>query len=96
MAPVALDWIEPALASGVSPEGLAQHLTAPLAQVVQCAQQCLQLAGLQAGDLQAIYLTGGSSALRPLRHALRVAFPDTAQVEGDLFGGVALGLAVAP
>lgn len=96
MAPVALDWIEPALASGVSPEGLAQHLTSPLAQVVQCAQQCLQLAGLQASDLQAIYLTGGSSALRPLRHALRVAFPDTAQVEGDLFGGVALGLAVAP
>ena len=34
--------------------------------------------------------------MRPLRDALRKAFPDTAQVEGDLFGGVAMGLAVAP
>ncbi len=95
-APIALDWIERALATCVTPEGLEQHLGGPLTQVVQCAQQCLQLAGLQATDLQAIYLTGGSSALRPLRQALHGAFPDTAQVEGDLFGGVALGLAVAP
>lgn len=95
-APIPLDWIEPALASCVTPEGLEQHLDGPLAQVVACAQQCLQRAGLQAADLHAIYLTGGSSALRPLRDALRKAFPDTAQVEGDLFGGVAMGLAVAP
>ena len=40
-------------------------------------------------------LTGGSSALRPLRQALQAAFPDTPQVEGDLFGGVAAGLAVS-
>ena len=95
-APIPLDWIEPALASCVTPEGLEQHLDSPLAQVVACAQQCLQRAGLQTADLHAIYLTGGSSALRPLRDALRKAFPDTAQVEGDLFGGVAMGLAVAP
>ena len=63
--------------------------------VVACASECLQQAGLAPHDLQAIYLTGGSSALRPLRQALRAAFPDTPQVEGDLFGGVAAGLAVA-
>ncbi|MET1113494.1 MAG: heat-shock protein, partial [Comamonas sp.] len=64
-----------------------------LARVVACAEECLRRAGVAAEALDAIYLTGGSSALRPLRSALRAAFPDTAQVEGDLFGGVASGLA---
>jgi hypothetical chaperone protein len=52
----------------------------------------VQAAGLQQGQIDAIYLTGGSSALQPLRAALAQAFPDTPQVEGDLFGGVAAGL----
>jgi hypothetical chaperone protein len=50
--------------------------------------------GLRSGDLDAIYLTGGSSALRPFQHALRKSFAGTL-VEGDLFGGVATGLAYA-
>lgn len=95
-APMALDWIEPLLAATVTPQGLAQSLAQPLEQVVDCAGECLQLAGLAApGGVDAIYLTGGSSALRPLRQALRHAFPETPQVEGDLFGGVASGLAVS-
>ena len=94
-APMALDWIEAGLDAAVTPEGLALYLSQPLEQVVACAQDCLQQAGLPAQGLQAIYLTGGSSALRPLRHALKAAFPDTPQLEGDLFGGVAAGLAVS-
>lgn len=94
-APMALDWIEPGLHAAVTPQGLAHFLAQPLEQVVACAQDCLQQAGLSAQGLEAIYLTGGSSALRPLRHALKAAFPDTPQLEGDLFGGVAAGLAVS-
>ncbi len=94
-APMALDWIESGLHAAVTPEGLARFLSQPLEQVVACAQDCLQQAGLSAQGVEAIYLTGGSSALRPLRHALKVAFPDTPQLEGDLFGGVAAGLAVS-
>ena len=94
-APMVLDWIEPGLGDAVTAQGLAQFLAQPLEQVVACAQECAQLAGLASQGLDAIYLTGGSSALRPLRVALRVAFPDTPQLEGDLFGGVAAGLAVS-
>jgi len=94
-APMVLDWIEPGLGGAVTAQGLAQFLAQPLEQVVACAQECSQLAGLSPQGLDAIYLTGGSSALRPLRAALRVAFPDTQQLEGDLFGGVAAGLAVS-
>ena len=95
-AGIDLGWIERGLGSEMTPDGLALHLSGLLDQVIACAQACLSDAGLTAQPLQAIYLTGGSSALRPLRGALRRAFPDTPQVVGDLFGGVASGLAVAP
>ena len=49
-------------------------------------------AGLTPDRLDAIYLTGGSSALRPFQQLLRQRFPATEIVEGDLFGGVASGL----
>jgi hypothetical chaperone protein len=45
------------------------------------------------GALAAIYLTGGSSALRPFQQALQAEFAGVPLVEGDLFGGVASGLA---
>lgn len=94
-APMALDWIEPGLHADVTPAGMAQFLQPLLEQVVACARECVQRAGLRHQGLDAVYLTGGSSALRPLREALEAAFPGTPQVEGDLFGGVAAGLAVS-
>ena len=96
-APVRLEWLEPNLQALLSPDEMAHDLQALLAQVVACARACLQLAGLpaQGTGVDAIYLTGGSSALRPLRRALALAFPETPQIEGDLFGGVASGLACA-
>ncbi|MEG0003857.1 MAG: Hsp70 family protein [Comamonas sp.] len=88
-----LGWLENQLQAQATPELLDLHLQPALTRVVACAQECLRRAGVQARELDAIYLTGGSSALRPLRSALRAAFPQTEQVEGDLFGGVASGLA---
>lgn len=92
-AAIALDWLEAGLPAEISPLILQEQLQALLQQVVECAQQCVQQAGVAAPD--AIYLTGGSSALRTLRDALQMAFPGVPQVEGDLFGGVATGLAYA-
>ena len=94
-APMPLDWIEPGLGAAITAQGLARCLAQPLQKVVGCARECVQLAGLAPQGLDAIYLTGGSSALRPLRQALNAAFPETPQMEGDLFGGVAAGLAVS-
>ncbi|HKO87188.1 MAG TPA: heat-shock protein, partial [Burkholderiales bacterium] len=42
-----------------------------------------------------IYLTGGSSALPPFQRALQQRFLGVPLIEGDRFGGVALGLAYA-
>ncbi|WP_198972545.1 Hsp70 family protein [Xylophilus sp. ASV27] len=87
-----LSFVEPGLALTLDAAALAAHLRALLAGVLACAQECVRRAGLAAPD--AIYLTGGSSALRPFQQALAAAFPGVPLVEGDLFGGVASGLVV--
>ncbi len=92
-ATVDLDCIARDLTAQISPEGLAQALQAHLARVVQCAQECVALAGVARPD--AVYLTGGSSALAPLQTALQALFPQTRMVAGDRFGSVAAGLAYA-
>ena len=87
-----LSYIERGLQSGFDADAMAQYLQALLQRVVQCAQNCVQAAGLKPHELTAIYLTGGSSALMPFQRALQAAFVGTQLVEGDLFGGVAAGL----
>jgi hypothetical chaperone protein len=92
-AQIDLTHIEPGLHAKLDGDSMAQHLHEPLTRVVACAHECVRRAGLPKGRLDAVYLTGGSSALAPFQQALRAAFSDTPLVEGDLFGGVAAGLA---
>lgn len=93
IAEIDLSQVEPGLRASFGADDMARELAALLSQVVDCAVECVARAGLEAARLDAIYLTGGSSALRPFQQALRARFPGTAVVEGDLFGGVASGLA---
>ena len=72
---------------------MARHLSTLLERVVLCAAECVTRAGLETGRLDAIYLTGGSSSLQPFQQLLRRRFPSTPVIAGDLFGGVASGLA---
>ena len=79
-----------------APLGVADmqaHLQDLMARTVACARECVQAAGLAPQAIDAVYLTGGSSALRPFQVALQAAFVGVPLVEGDLFGGVASGLA---
>jgi hypothetical chaperone protein len=94
-ATVDLDAIEAGLAARLEPDAVARHLDGLLQQVLRSAHDCVRLAGLAEGGIDAVYLTGGSSALRPFQAALRASFAHTQIVEGDLFGGVASGLAYA-
>jgi hypothetical chaperone protein len=92
---VDLDFVERALAVGLTPQALATDLSALLERVVDCAAECVRRAGLQPEQLDGIYLTGGSSALQPFRARLQERFASVPLVEGDLFGGVASGLSYA-
>ncbi|WP_445322810.1 Hsp70 family protein [Ramlibacter sp. AN1015] len=90
-AVVALDELEAGLHVELSAAQMHEQLDALVAQVAACAEECVQRAG--SPKLDAIYLTGGSSALRPLQDQLAARFPGVPLVSGDLFGGVAAGLA---
>lgn len=92
-AKIALDEIEAGLATQISPAAARAQLAALLDSVVACAQECIHRAGRDAQGVDALYLTGGSSALAPLQQVLARAFAGTPMVQGDLFGGVATGLA---
>ncbi|MEX1165295.1 MAG: Hsp70 family protein [Hydrogenophaga sp.] len=90
---VDLSCLEPDLSAPMAPADMQAQLAAQLGRTVACARECVQSAGLQDRELSAIYLTGGSSALLPFQQALQAAFPAVPMVSGDLFGGVASGLA---
>jgi len=90
---VDLSFVEPGFAVQMAPDDMRAHLAQLLDRVVASARDCVQRAGLTNGGLDAMYLTGGSSALRPFQAALQAEFPGVSMVEGDLFGGVAAGLA---
>ena len=88
-----LSVIERELQATLGVSDMQAHLHDLLARTVACARDCVQRAGLTDASLDAIYLTGGSSALRTFQKALQAEFVGVKLVEGDLFGGVALGLA---
>jgi hypothetical chaperone protein len=87
-----LSYVEADLAASLNATDLQTHLAQLLANTVACARECVQRAGLKNGKPDAIYLTGGSSALRTFQEALQAEFAGVPLVEGDLFGGVASGL----
>ena len=90
---IALTVIERDLQAHLCVTDMQAHLHDLLARTVACASECVHRAGLTKASLDAIYLTGGSSALSTFQAALQAEFAGVPMVEGDLFGGVALGLA---
>ena len=89
---VNLNFLEPRLAPTLDTFVMQEALQQAIAQVVECALACVKASGLDRVDV--VYLTGGSSALRPLVQALQTAMPQAHLVQGNPFGGVAAGLAV--
>jgi hypothetical chaperone protein len=87
-----LSYVEADLVASLNATDLHTHLAQLLANTVTCARDCVQRAGLKNGKPDAIYLTGGSSALRTFQEALQAEFVGVPLVEGDFFGGVASGL----
>jgi hypothetical chaperone protein len=89
---IALGVIERGLQARLAVSDMHAHLHGLLDRTVACARECVQRADLTDASLDAVYLTGGSSALSTFQSALQAEFAGVPLVEGDLFGGVALGL----
>lgn len=90
-----LSAVEPGLQAPLARETVETDLAPLLAEVVRCGQDCVAGAGIRAPGLDCVYLTGGSSALPAFQARMAQAFPSAELVVGDLFGGVASGLACA-
>jgi hypothetical chaperone protein len=91
---IPLDQVEPGLASRLDERELHDALAADLDRIVTAARTTVARAGLAAHDVDALYLTGGSTGLELLNAGLCRAFADARVVRGDRFASVATGLAI--
>lgn len=66
----------------------------PVERLAAMTKDCLRQAGLRGDQVDAIFLTGGSTLLPAVRGAITGAVPEARIVEGDKFGAVGLGLTI--
>lgn len=74
--------------------GLEAAIETAVGRVGQTALKTLREAGVEAGRITTLFLTGGSTAIPLLKRRMLALFPEARPVEGDLFGSVGLGLAL--
>ncbi len=74
--------------------GLEAAIEAAVGRVGDTALKTLREAGVEAGRITTLFLTGGSTAIPLLKRRMLALFPEARPVEGDLFGSVGLGLAL--
>ena len=89
-----LGWVEPGLVAEIGRPDLARHSADLARRIGACITRCLRDAGVEASAIGALFLTGGSTRLAPVREAILAAAPGARVVEGDTFGSVGLGLTV--
>ena len=61
-------------------------------QIESKINQVLSDAGVKAKDIDTVFFTGGSSAVRGLRQRIAAIVPEAKHIEGDLFGSIGAGL----
>ncbi len=87
-----LSLVEAGLKAALSEQAAAQAIENDCAQIEAAAAQTVRMAGLQAQAVDAVYLTGGSTGLKPLAQRIVKQFPRAQAITGDPFASVARGL----
>ncbi|MGQ3675606.1 Hsp70 family protein [Xanthobacter sp. TB0139] len=91
---IPLGWMEPDLTLGLNRAEMAE-VTALLAErIAGRIDSLLQQAGLKREHVDALFLTGGSTRLAHVRHAIVSTLGEARVVEGDTFGSVGVGLTI--
>jgi hypothetical chaperone protein len=93
-ATIPLDWIQPELDIGITRKELVGHTRQLAARIGARITICLEQAQLDAGDIDAVFLTGGSARLPHVRKAITTMLPSARTVDGDTFGAVGKGLTI--
>lgn len=87
-----LGFIEKQLNAQVTSTELAEALNDGVGRVELTITEALAQAGVDRTSITALFLTGGSTRMPLVRHALTKDFPDAEIFEGDAFGSVGRGL----
>ena len=93
-ARVSLSWVEPKLEAAISRADLEHHTKTLADNIGARIVNCLRQAKLTAGNIDAVFLTGGSVQLAHVRRAILAAVPSARVIEGDTFGAVGKGLSI--
>ena len=91
-ADIPLEWVTPGLGADISRPDLVSHTKQLADRIAARINNCLIQAGLAAGDIDSVFLTGGSVKLAHVRNTIVKAVPSARIVEGDTFGAVGKGL----
>ncbi|MBL8328944.1 MAG: Hsp70 family protein [Rubrivivax sp.] len=94
-ADIDLGWVESGLRAAVSEQQAGEAIELDCARIETAAVETARRAGLRAEQIDAVYLTGGSTGLRPLAQRIVARFPRAQAVQGDPFASVARGLGEA-
>jgi hypothetical chaperone protein len=89
---IPLEWVAPGLSAAIGRPDLVSHTRQLAERIGARIKVCLAQARLSAGDIDAVFLTGGSVRLAHVRKAITKAAPSARIVEGDIFGAVGKGL----
>jgi hypothetical chaperone protein len=93
-AVIELGFIEPGLKQPLSDEQQNAVLRQAIEQSVSTARETIRLAQLGPDDIDAVYVTGGSTGLDALVAELAAAFPAARTARGDRYASVVSGLAI--
>ncbi|WP_192250170.1 Hsp70 family protein [Mesorhizobium silamurunense] len=81
-------------AAEITRTGLEQTIGADIERVTATVRQTIADAGINAADITAVFLTGGSTAIPLAKRRILSLVPQASVIEGDMFGSVGLGLAL--
>lgn len=89
---IELSLVEPGLSIALSEPLALQSLDGDIQRIVQAGRETVAQAGMQPGQIDALYFTGGSTGLRLLAERIAADYPQAQAVRGDRFASVATGL----
>ncbi|MBT9596465.1 MAG: Hsp70 family protein [Vitreoscilla sp.] len=93
-ARIDLSALEPRLAALLTEPQALGAIEADLERIVQAGLETARLAGVRPDQVEAVYLTGGSTGLAPLAQRIAAPFTRARTVRGDRLASVAQGLGI--
>ncbi|QGM97684.1 Hsp70 family protein [Methylocystis parvus] len=91
-AAIDLSEVERGFVVAAEPKTLNEAIADQLGSLTRTLGDTLAASGLAGGRIDAVFLTGGSTAIPAVRAAVTGATPKAKIIEGDMFGAVGLGL----